>query len=60
MFNFLNELILKAITWTKEEEGQTLVEYGLILALISVVAIAIMTTVGGKVVAVFTSVAAAL
>ena len=43
-----------------ETEGQGLVEYALILVLISVVAIAIMGTVGGKVTAVFTSISAAL
>ena len=37
-------------------EGQGLVEYALILVLISVVAIAIMATVGGSVKNVFTSV----
>ena len=41
-------------------EGQGLVEYALILVLISVVAIAIMTTVGGQVKGVFTSISAAL
>ena len=35
------------------EAGQTLVEYGLILALIAVVAIAIMAVVGGDIAAVF-------
>ena len=38
------------------EEGQTLVEYSLILALISVAAIGIMTTVGGDIQNVFQSV----
>lgn len=33
----------------KEEEGQGLVEYALILVLIAIVAIVIMTSVGGKV-----------
>jgi pilus assembly protein Flp/PilA len=42
------------------EEGQTLVEYGLILALISVAAIVIMGTVGDNVAATFTDVAAEL
>jgi pilus assembly protein Flp/PilA len=36
-----------------EEEGQGLVEYALILVLISVVAIVVMGTLGGKVSAVF-------
>jgi pilus assembly protein Flp/PilA len=31
-----------------EEEGQTLIEYGLIIALIAIVAIAILTIVGRK------------
>jgi pilus assembly protein Flp/PilA len=44
----------------EETEGQGLVEYALILVLISVVAIGIMTTVGGQVSQVFSSVSAAL
>jgi pilus assembly protein Flp/PilA len=42
------------------EEGQTMVEYGLILALVSVVAIGILTTLGGKVITTFTSASNAL
>jgi Flp pilus assembly pilin Flp len=42
------------------EEGQALVEYALILALVSVVAIAILTTVGLNVVTLLTSSANAL
>jgi len=33
----------------KEEDGQGMVEYGIILALVSVVAIGILTQLGGKV-----------
>lgn len=43
-----------------ETEGQGLVEYALILVLISVVAITIMTTVGGQVSDVFQSISDAL
>jgi len=44
----------------KKQTGQGLVEYALILVLISVVSILIMTSVGTDIQAVFTSVAAAL
>ena len=43
----------------KDEEGQGLVEYALILVLISVVCIAIMTTLGLSVQGVFTTINAA-
>ncbi len=43
-----------------DEEGQGMVEYALILALVSVVAIVILGTIGTNVVTVFTSVANAL
>jgi Flp pilus assembly pilin Flp len=41
----------------KRESGQTMVEYGLILALVSVVAVVTLITVGNDVQAVFTSIA---
>ena len=56
---FLNDIASKiAIRFqnAKEEAGQTLVEYGLIVALISIVAIAALTLVGDEVSAVFDSV----
>ena len=40
----------------EREEGQTLVEYGLIVALLSIAAIAILALVGDSIVAVFTTV----
>ena len=53
---FLNDIATKiAIRFqaAKEEAGQTLVEYGLIVALISIVAIAALALVGSNVSAVF-------
>jgi len=48
------------IRFFKEEEGATAIEYGLIAALISVAAIAAMTSVGTQLSAVFTSVQTSL
>ncbi|MDE3016964.1 MAG: Flp family type IVb pilin [Pseudomonadota bacterium] len=44
----------------KDEEGATAIEYGLIAALISVVAIAAMTAVGNNLTATFNKVSGAL
>jgi pilus assembly protein Flp/PilA len=40
----------------RDESGATAIEYGLIAALISVVIIGVLTTIGGDLVTVFTSV----
>jgi pilus assembly protein Flp/PilA len=46
MFSHINEAILKLFASYKTEEGQALAEYGLILGLIAVVAIAALTLLG--------------
>ena len=59
---FLNELILRfinSITPT-DEEGQTLVEYALIIALVSVTAIVALQAISGGVNGVFNSIASTL
>ncbi|MCI5997605.1 MAG: Flp family type IVb pilin [Peptoniphilaceae bacterium] len=51
----------KFMNWfTKEESGQGMVEYGLIIALVSIVVIAILTTVGTNLKAIFQKIATAL
>jgi pilus assembly protein Flp/PilA len=45
---------------TRNEEGQALVEYALILALVSVVAIGALTVIGGNATAILDQVGAAL
>ena len=56
----MNTLLTRALARLRAEDGQTMVEYGLILALVSVVAIAILITLGGNVVTTFTSASSAL
>ena len=57
---FIIEVINRFINRSREESGQTLVEYGLIVALISIVSIAIMGVVGTDITAVFQDVSDAL
>jgi len=60
----MNDLMLRIAARiqgeTQAEEGQTMVEYGLILALISVVAITILQTMGSHIITTFTSASNAL
>jgi pilus assembly protein Flp/PilA len=64
----LNEMILSMmVRWDnvfahdeEDENGQTMIEYGLIVALISIVAILTLTTVGGNIKNVFSSIAGKL
>jgi pilus assembly protein Flp/PilA len=53
-------MLTRILNFLRQEEGQGVVEYGLILALISIVAIGAMTAVGTSVQAVFSNVAANL
>jgi pilus assembly protein Flp/PilA len=52
--------MLKLIARLRSEEGQAMVEYALILALISVIAIAALTAIGTSVNEIFLAIQAAL
>ena len=59
----LNELSARAMTWAataRDEEGQGLVEYALILVLVSIISIATLRVLGTDVSGVFTDVSTAL
>jgi pilus assembly protein Flp/PilA len=53
----MSELLLKLKTFWNREEGQGLVEYALILVLVSIVAIAALTAIGTNVTNVLQSIA---
>ena len=57
--DFMTRLLVKFQS-AKDEEGQTLVEYGLIVALLSIAAIVILSTLGKDIVNVFTKVSSEL
>ena len=57
--DFVNRMLAK-FQEIKEESGQTLVEYGLIVALLSIAAIVILSTLGQDIVDVFSSVSTEL
>jgi pilus assembly protein Flp/PilA len=54
--NFINRLR----SFVRDEEGQDLIEYALLVALISLVAVAAVTTAGSAVNNIFTSIAGSL
>lgn len=59
----INDLLTRVLVKfqeMKEESGQTLVEYGLIVALLSIAAIVILSTLGKDIVNVFTTVSTKL
>ncbi len=49
MFSKAGEIVVKLFVLYKDEEGQALAEYGLILGLIAVVAIAALTLLGAAI-----------
>ena len=60
MFSKISEAVLKLFVLYKDEEGQALAEYGLILGLIAVVAIAALTLLGTAITGRLTSINSAL
>ncbi len=58
MFNAINRLIVEAET--RRQQGQGLVEYGLILGLVSLAAVVALGTVGTDVNTIFTNIATRL
>jgi pilus assembly protein Flp/PilA len=53
----MNELLLKLKSFWNREEGQGLVEYALILVLVSIVAIGALTAIGANVTSVLQNIA---
>jgi pilus assembly protein Flp/PilA len=56
----MRDVLIRMLARLQAEEGQTMVEYGLILALVSVVAIAILASLGTGVINTMSSAAASL
>ena len=53
----INEGLLRLMAWVEEQKGQTMAEYGLILALVAVVVITAVTLLGNNITTFFTSLA---
>ena len=59
-FNYIVNLIKNFLGWNDEEEGQGLVEYGLIIVLVSIVVVVALSTMGGQLNNVFNNITKAL
>ena len=53
----MKKIIAQATRFAREEEGATMVEYGLMVALIAIVCITAITTIGTKLSSIFTVIA---
>lgn len=53
-------MLKKFSAFLRDEEGQGMVEYGLIMALISIAAIAVLVLIGPKITTIFTNASTAL
>jgi pilus assembly protein Flp/PilA len=53
----INEGLLRLMAWVEDQKGQTMAEYGLILALVAVVVITAVALLGTKVTSVFNDLA---
>jgi Flp pilus assembly pilin Flp len=53
-------LTLPSLSLAKREEGQTLAEYALILALVAVVVVTVVLTLGTKISGIFTSIGSSI
>jgi pilus assembly protein Flp/PilA len=60
MFSKISEAVLKLFVLYKDEEGQALAEYGLILGLVAVVAILALTALGAAITGKLGSISSAL
>jgi pilus assembly protein Flp/PilA len=56
----MKDLKEKVCKFMKDEEGATAIEYGIMIALISAALIAVVSSIGGKLLAAFTAVDTAL
>jgi pilus assembly protein Flp/PilA len=56
----MNRMISYVKSFAREDEGQDLLEYALLVALIALVAVVAVTAAGGSVAAIFTNIANAL
>jgi pilus assembly protein Flp/PilA len=54
------KMLLRALRFSRNEEAQDLIEYALLVGLISLVAVAAITAAGGSVNTIFTSIGTAL
>lgn len=53
----INEGLLRLMAWVEDQKGQTMAEYGLILALVAVVVIVAITLLGSNISAFFNTLA---